>query len=144
MHIVLGGILESQLLNFHDMSSLRLFLQAEFQLFLHILLRFEFSMWSWKDDFLSWSWSCFLAAILTYIINGFKDSSGATLQPRCCCYICWFPQMYLRKLLKSASGRNQHFLCLWGWWCGRWMVQRRRGSCVSCVCESVPSVGPEA
>lgn len=44
MHIMLGGILESQLLNFHDMSCLRLFLQAEFQLFLHISLRFEFSM----------------------------------------------------------------------------------------------------
>lgn len=44
MHIMLGGILESHLLNFHDMSSLGLFLQAEFQLFLHILLRFDFSM----------------------------------------------------------------------------------------------------
>lgn len=40
MRNVLGGILESQLLNFHDMSSLRVFLQAELQLFLHMLLRY--------------------------------------------------------------------------------------------------------
>lgn len=86
---ILGG--SSKVFNFHDMSSLRFLLQAELQLFLHILPQFDYSMWSQQEDFLPWSRICFLAGILAYyIINRFKDSTGETQQSKRGCCICCF------------------------------------------------------